>query len=241
MNVAGFQFGDIDMDDGSTAASSRKHARSRNPERTEADILQAAVREFAEHGYHGARIVRIAKAARCNPRMIYHYFGGKEPLYVASLDHVYATIRNREAHLNLAEGDAVDGLRRLVTFTYDYFDENPDFLHITRNENMLGGRFIRRSRMIRSMSSPLTVSIGRLLDRGIESGQFLHRPDPLQLYLSIVALSAHHLNNAATLSATFGTDLTDAAWRAERREHVVVIILRSLGAGLDDRGQSEEA
>lgn len=221
------------MDDGSIEASSRKHGRSRDPERTEADILQAAVREFAEHGYHGARVARIAKAARCNPRMIYHYFGGKEPLYVAALDSVYAEIRNREAGLNLSEGDAVAGLKRLVAFTFDYFHENPDFLHLTRNENMLGGRFIRRSQMIRSMSQPLTVSIGRLLDRGVAAGQVHHRPDPLQLYLSIVALSAHHLNNAATLSTTFGTDLSDEAWRAERRNHVVTMILRSVGVTED--------
>ncbi len=219
-----------------------RQPRSRNPERTEADILQAAVREYATHGYHGARIARIAKAARCNPRMIYHYFGGKEPLYVAALDSVYASIRNREAELNLSEGDAVAGLKRLVAFTFDYFHDNPDFLHITRNENMLGGRFIRRSQMIRSMSQPLTASIGRLLDRGLSSGQLLYRPDPLQLYLSIVALSAHHLNNAATLSATFGTDLNDAAWRAERRQHVVTTILRSVGANeeLDCAGHSPE-
>jgi AcrR family transcriptional regulator len=204
--------------------------RPRDPKRTEADILKAAVREFAQHGYHGARILRIAKAARCNPRMIYHYFGGKEPLYVAALDSVYAALRNREAALNLSEDDPVGAIRRLVEFTFDHFQENQDFLNITRNENMLGGRFIRRSQMIRSMSQPLTVSIARLLDRGLETGRFLHRPDPLQLYLSIVALSAHHLNNAATLSATFGADLADAAWRAQRRDHVVTMILRDLGA-----------
>lgn len=204
--------------------------RTRDPEKTEAGILQAAIREFAAHGYHGARIAAVAKAARCNPRMIYHYYGGKEALYMAALDNVYASIRNREAALNLSEDDPIDSIRRLVAFTFDYFHENPDFLHITRNENILGGRFIRRSRMIQSMSQPLTVSIGRLLDRGVERGQFRHRPDPLQLYLSIVALSAHHLNNAATLSATFGTDLTSPAWRVERREHVVTMILRSLGA-----------
>lgn len=219
-------------------------ARSRDPERTEAYILKAAVREFAQHGYHGARIVRIATTAKCNPRMIYHYFGGKEQLYVASLDSVYAAIRDRESALNLSEGDPVASVKRLVAFTFDYFQEHQDFLSLTRNENMLAGRFIRRSQMIRSMSQPLTVSIGRLLDRGIAEGLFRFRPDPLQLYLSIVALSAHHLNNAATLSATFGADLADLSWREQRRDHVITMILRDLGveepAALDVPGQSPE-
>lgn len=228
--------------DAPKATNPARQPRSRDPERTEASILQAAVHEFATHGYHGARVVRIAKAAKCNPRMIYHYFGGKEPLYVAALDSVYAAIRNREAALNLSTEDPITSIRRLVVFTFDYFDENPDFLHITRNENILGGRFIRRSQMIRSMSQPLTTSIGQLLDQGMAAGQFRHRPDPLQLYLSIVALSAHHLTNAATLSATFGADLDQTEWRAERREHVVTMILRNLGAdgGLDGNGDSTD-
>lgn len=215
--------------DRSDQTAPAKPPRSRNPERTQTDILNAAVQEFARHGYHGARIGRIAKTAKCNARMIYHYFGGKEPLYVAALDSVYASIRNREAELNLSEAEPIESMRRLVEFTFDYFHENTEFLSLTRNENMLGGKFIRRSHMIRSMSQPLTASIGRLMERGVEAGLFRHQTDPLQLYLSIVALSAHHLNNASTLSATFGEDLTDRAWLDQRRRHVTEMILRDLG------------
>lgn len=210
-------------------SSGTKKPRSRDPQKTKADILNAAILEFAKHGYHGARIAKVSKAARCNPRMIYHYFGGKEPLYMAVLESVYASIRSEEAALNLSEDDPVGSIQRLVAFTFDYFHENPLFLHITRNENILGGKFIRRSKTIQSMSQPLTTSIDRLLARGAASGQFRYRPDPLQLYLSIVALSAHHINNSATLSATFGADLSDPGWRAERRAHVVTMILRDLG------------
>lgn len=215
--------------DARDAAAKPQAPRSRDPERTQADILRAAVHEFARHGYHGARIGRIAKSARCNARMIYHYFGGKEPLYVAALDSVYAEIRNREAALDLAGDDPVASMRSLVEFTFDHFARNREFLNLTRNENMLGGKFIRRSHMIRAMSQPLTNAIGGLIARGLEAGRFRHGADPLQLYLSIVALSAHHLNNVSTLSATFGKDLEDPDWLADRRAHVTAMILRMLG------------
>ena len=78
--------------------------RSRDAARTQAEILSVAVREFADHGFHGARVARITKAAKCTSRMIYHYFGSKEQLYLAALDSVYASIRNQEAQLNIAEG-----------------------------------------------------------------------------------------------------------------------------------------
>lgn len=114
--------------------------RSRNPERTRAEILSEAVHEFAEHGFHGARVERITKAAKCNARMIYHYFGGKEQLYLAVLDSVYAQIRNREAQLRFGTADPITEARRLVEFTYDYFAENGDFLKMIRNENLLQGK-----------------------------------------------------------------------------------------------------
>jgi AcrR family transcriptional regulator len=203
--------------------------RSRDAARTQSEILSVAVREFAEHGFHGARIERITKAAKCNSRMIYHYFGSKEQLYLAALDSVYAAIRNQESKLNFSSGDPAETARQLVEFTFDYFADNSIFVKMTRNENLLNGKYISRSHMIRDMSQPLITSIGDLITRGFTSGAFSRKPDPVQLYLSIVALSAHHLNNAATLGTVVGRDLTDQAWQADRRAHAVDVILSYLG------------
>jgi AcrR family transcriptional regulator len=205
-------------------------SKPRDPERTRAQILSVAIREFARHGFHGARVERITKSARCNPRMLYHYFGSKELLYLAALDEVYARIRAQERSLDLETGAPELAVRRLVEFTFDFFASNDVFLRMTRNENMLGGRYIQRSQMIRDMSQPLLDAIDRLVARGHAEGAFRERVDPLQLYVSIVALSAHHLNNAATLSATFGADLADTGWVAARRDHAVAMVLRYLGA-----------
>lgn len=212
-------------------ASSPATVRSRDPARTKSEILTVAVREFAEHGFHGARVERITKAAKCNSRMIYHYFGSKEQLYLAALDSVYAAIRNREAKLNFDSGDPVQTARDLVEFTFDYFAENENFVKMIRNENLLNGKYIRRSHMIQDMSQPLISAIGALVDRGHAAGAFGRRPDPVQLYVSIVALSAHHLNNAATLGTVVGQDLTDSNWQAARRTHAVAVILDYLGVG----------
>ncbi|WP_242511880.1 TetR/AcrR family transcriptional regulator [Rhodobaculum claviforme] len=221
--------------DSPPTAPRKPAAKPRNPERTRAQILAVALREFARHGFHGARVERITKAARCNPRMLYHYFGSKEQLYLAALDEVYAGIRAQERSLDLESGPPEQAMQRLVEFTFDFFATNDVFLRMTRNENVLGGRHIQRSRMIRDMSQPLLDAIGRLVARGHAQGAFRERVDPLQLYVSIVALSAHHLNNAATLSATFGTDLTDPAWTRARRDHAVAMVLGYLGA--DGRGR----
>ena len=48
-------------------------------------ILAAAEREFAAAGYAGARIERIAVAAKVNKQLLFHYFDSKEGLFAAAL------------------------------------------------------------------------------------------------------------------------------------------------------------
>lgn len=199
--------------------------RSRDATRTKAAILSVAVQEFAEHGLHGARVGRISDAAECNSRMIYHYFGSKEDLYLAALDKVYEEIRVQESQLNTDTGDPVEAIEQLVAFTYDYFLKNAIFVRMIRNENLLNGKYIKRSRTIPDMTQPLIKSIHALVERGYVAGVFGCKPDAVQLYLSIVALSAHHLNNAATLGTVVGTDLHDPRWKAERRQHVIDVVI----------------
>jgi TetR/AcrR family transcriptional regulator len=64
---------------------------SRDPARTRQRILRAARREFVAHGFAGARVDAIARAAAVNKRMLYHYFGNKESLYRAILREGIAT------------------------------------------------------------------------------------------------------------------------------------------------------
>ena len=46
-------------------------------------ILAAATEEFSEHGIAGARVDRIAAAAKSNKAMLYAYFGNKKQLFDA--------------------------------------------------------------------------------------------------------------------------------------------------------------
>src|SRR6266446_6338881 len=53
----------------------------RDAEATRRRLLDAAAAEFAASGIAGARVDRIAEAARSNKAQIYHYFGSKDGLF----------------------------------------------------------------------------------------------------------------------------------------------------------------
>lgn len=58
---------------------------ARDADATRARLLEAARAEFSAHGIAGARVDRIAAAARSNKAQIYHYFGSKDALFDAVL------------------------------------------------------------------------------------------------------------------------------------------------------------
>src|SRR3954466_11680225 len=55
----------------------------------EIQILDVATKEFAAHGFSGARIDRMATNLEFTKRMIYYYFKGKRVLYHAVLERSY--------------------------------------------------------------------------------------------------------------------------------------------------------
>jgi len=62
-----------------------KMSQQRDLNRTREQIMAAAQKEFAEHGFAGARTDAIARRARVNERMIFYCFETKEGLYRAVL------------------------------------------------------------------------------------------------------------------------------------------------------------
>jgi AcrR family transcriptional regulator len=57
--------------------------RQRDAERSRQALLAAALDEFSERGFAGARVADIARRAGVNKQLINYYFGSKEGLYLA--------------------------------------------------------------------------------------------------------------------------------------------------------------
>jgi AcrR family transcriptional regulator len=69
-----------------TTSEPRRRGRRTSGEDTRAALLRAARVEFAERGYDGATVRRIAERAGVDAAMVNHWFGGKAQLFTASLD-----------------------------------------------------------------------------------------------------------------------------------------------------------
>jgi AcrR family transcriptional regulator len=206
-------------------SSGVRGAGPRDPERTSASILAAAVVEFTEKGYAGARIDAIAAKAGANKRMIYHYFGDKDGLYLAVLESAYIGIRSSETELQLANLKPVEAIERLVAFTWDYFIAHPEFLSILATENLHRARFLKKSKKVLQLHSPQVSMISDVLKRGAEQGVFRRGVDPVYVYISIASLGIFYLSNRWTLSTIFARDLTAQNELRAWGKHIAAVIL----------------
>ena len=198
---------------------------TRDPDGARRRILEAATAEFAAHGLAGARVAAIAERAGVNKRMLYHYYGDKESLFVAVLEAAYAAIRERERALDLQDLPPAEAMRRLVETTWDHYVERPEFITLLNSENLHRARHIRGSSRVREMHSPFVGMVDEILRRGEASGDFRGGVDPVELYISIASLGYFYLSNRHTLSTIFGRDLEAPEAMAARRAHMVDVIL----------------
>ena len=100
-------------------------------EDTRRRIFAAATAEFAEYGLAGARVDRIATAARANKQAIYLYYGGKEKLFAAilraKLEEVRACV--------LIDPDAV---AESVGQLFDWYQQHPELIRLLLWEALEG-------------------------------------------------------------------------------------------------------
>ena len=91
--------------------STRTGRRPGNPDTRQA-VLDAARATFAESGFDGASIRRIAGRAGVDPALVHHYFGTKDDLFMATVELPV----NLPALLHRVGAAGLDGLgERLVT------------------------------------------------------------------------------------------------------------------------------
>ena len=205
---------------------SKPALRKRDSSATKKRILDAAKKEFSNKGLSGARMDEIALKSKANKRMIYHYFGNKEALFLKTLEDAYVEIRSAEQGLNLIELDPEDALITLVKFTWDYYLKNPEFITLVNSENLHKGKHLKKSKIIEDISNKFVSMVGAILDKGVKSGQFRAGIDPVQLNITIAAIGYYYLTNKHTGAIVYQRELDSKDAYDERLNFNIETILR---------------
>jgi TetR/AcrR family transcriptional regulator, fatty acid metabolism regulator protein len=116
-------------------------APEREPEKRRA-ILHAAVRVFADKGYHGCRIADVARAAGVAYGLVYHYFRNKEELLESVFAEQWGILISALKAIDEGPGTASEKIASVFAFVFDVYKTAPAavrvlILEVTRTPHSL--------------------------------------------------------------------------------------------------------
>ena len=199
------------------------------PEESRAAILQAAAKEFAEHGIAGARTDAIAREARVNKALIYYYFKDKETLYGAVLDETFSGLKDTVFRVLDGNLPPRDKMMAYAGAYFDFIASNQIYPRLMQREMMRAreGHSQHIDKVIKTYIRPIFGRVGELMRKGIADGEF--RPvNPAHFVPSMVAMIVFYFSSAPMMQKIVGFNPLTAERIAERRAAVLDFISAAL-------------
>lgn len=205
-------------------------ARTRDADATRARIREAAQAEFAEVGFEGARVDRIAERARANKRMLYLYFGDKEALYLDVLrtslaDAVEAAERAGD---DLPSDDPVAHVEAAIRGYFRLLAGNPRLVRLLGHEWLASGR--RAGQLLADAPTLGLDRVAEAFERGRREGAFRADVHVARLAIGVSTLCVGLLLRRELVRDAWGSDLDTAAGRRAVEDDVVRLVLDGVRA-----------
>lgn len=201
----------------------------RNPDRTRRRILQAAIRLFANHGFHAVSVDQIVGRAHVNKRMVYHYFGSKDALFEAALSEVYKRIGEIEFHAVERGRDPREKLSRLLESYFAFLDAEPEFTRLLQWENLEKGRHLTKENHLLT-KNPFLARFRAIVQEGVAAGQFRPDVDVPHLMIHFIGLCFIYHSNRFSLSQSLELDLGDAKVKAAGCRQVLNLVFDGIAS-----------
>ncbi|TMR23916.1 TetR/AcrR family transcriptional regulator [Nonomuraea turkmeniaca] len=132
-------------------------------------ILAAALLEFAENGYRGASLARIAERVELSQAGLLHHFNSKERLFVAVLDYRDELDARK---FDMASAGGIDALRALVGVV----EHNARVPGLVQLFSVISGEAVTPDHpgheWARRRYRRLRADMAAALRRGVERGEF---------------------------------------------------------------------
>jgi TetR/AcrR family transcriptional regulator len=199
------------------------------PEKSRAAILQAAAKEFAEHGIAGARTDAIAREARVNKALLYYYFKDKETLYGAVLDHAFTGMKSSVFRVLDSDLAPRDKILAYVGAYFDFIASNQIYPKLMQREMMRAreGNSVHIDRLVKTYFQPIYKRVGALLHKGIADGEF-RKVDPAHFVPSMIAMIVFYFSSAPVMQRIVRFNPLTPQRIAERRAAVLDFVSAAL-------------
>lgn len=153
-------------------------------------------------------------------------FGSKRQLYEAVMQRAMAQPRSlaREVAAALEGGDPVSALRRGIESYIDFLSQHPTYVRLLERAALDADSGLERAQ---ASLEGLADALGAVTELLGVAGL---RADPRQFLVSMIALCFFPLAHNHTVLRPLGLDISDPTFLAQRKVHVVELLLNALSA-----------
>lgn len=155
----------------------RPAAGSPEPEKRRA-ILHAAVRVFAEKGYHGCRIADVARAADVAYGLVYHYFRNKDELLESVFAEQWTIFMNALSAVDAGPGTAAEKIAAVFGFVFDVYKTAPSAVRVLILEVTRTPQGLRAGSTRETFERAVRV-VAEVVRQGQQRGELRADVDPL--------------------------------------------------------------
>ena len=190
-------------------------------EERQKQILEAAISEFARHGFHATRMEDIARASGMSKGAVYLYYKSKDAIIEALLRTLFAW-ELRGARAIVDRGDsATDRLLAITRMFADELDRMVVAMPILLEFYALAFRQAGVREHIGAMFEQFRIPLASLVQQGIDRGEF-RVVDPGEASVAWIAL-------VEGLTLLWAMNPRGIAWR-EQAEAAVRLLIDGLRA-----------
>ena len=100
----------------------------------EKDILEAAIKVFAEKGYYKSKISKIADVANVATGSVYVYYENKEDILLKIFEQLWGNIYQEAQRIKTTNLSPMEKLESLIDMAFDTFMENTSLAIVYINE-----------------------------------------------------------------------------------------------------------
>ncbi|MBM7853651.1 AcrR family transcriptional regulator [Desulfohalotomaculum tongense] len=200
--------------------------RERNPEESKQRIIKAAEKIFAAKGLDGARVDEIAAAAQINKRMIYHYYGSKEGLYMEILRKNYNKVIKVGQRATKLKGSALEKVTQVIRQYFYFLAENEEFVRLIQWESLHHSRYARK--ILPDIAQVTLPKLKAILKEGIQEGVFRSDLDIRHLVISINAVTMMYFARRDVYSFLWQQDMMHPKTLEERLQHIIDFTLHGI-------------
>lgn len=185
---------------------------------TRDQILDEALRCFAERGYDGTSLNDIAAGVGIRRPSLLHHFPSKEALYGDVFERLISEWLERLEGAISSKAEGWDKAELVLRAGLDLFADTPDYVRIMRREALDGG--VHLGIDLSGVLRPLFDGAAAYLDQQMDAGVF-RRHDSRQLLITGYGAILSYFSDAPFIDGLLDANAMDRENVERHREHVI--------------------